>query len=323
MSSDTDDMAVHWALRVDANTMDGAERSAMDAWLAHDPRNRGALFRARAALTLLERGDAAAADALPSSTATVAAPLRRRRAPMLAGLAAACAAVFALPWLVPASSAYQTAKGQIREVALSDGSVAVLNTDSRVEVDYGIATRRIALGRGEAWFKVAHNAARPFIVEADGVLVRATGTAFSVREREGAVVVAVTEGSVEIWRGDHAGRRVMLRAGDMTSMPVATPGQPQPAAAIDAPLRIEQVPAGEAPAWREGGAAFNETTVEEAAAELNRYNQITLHIADPAIAGYRITGYFEVSKPLQFADAVARITGAHVSRNRNEIFIEK
>ncbi len=323
MSSDIDDVAVHWALRVDANSLDGAERSAMDAWLARDPRHRGALFRARAALTLLENGDDAAQDAIPSSTAKASAAPRRRRAPVLAGVAAACAAVLALPWLLTTPSAYQTVKGQIREVALSDGSIAVLNTDSRVEVDYGIATRRIALGRGEAWFKVAHNAARPFIVEADGVLVRATGTAFSVREREGAVVVAVTEGSVEVWRGDRAGRRVTLRAGTMASLPVATPGQPLPAAATNAPPRIEQVAAGEAPAWREGGVAFNETSVEDAAAELNRYNQVTLHVADPAIARYRITGYFEVAKPAQFADAVARITGAHVSRNRNEIFIGK
>lgn len=325
MSSDIEDVAVRWALRVDANTMDGDERGAMDAWLARDPRHRGALFRAQAALLLMEGGAHGATAALPVPAAPAVAATARARPPlrMLGALAAAAAVLVALPWLVPAPATYQTAKGQIREVALSDGSLAVLNTDSRVEVAYGIATRRIALDHGEAWFKVAHNAARPFVVEADGVHVRATGTAFSVRERDGAVEVAVTEGSVEMWRGNESGHRVALRAGNMAVLPVLAPGGERAHAAADAPPRIAPVAAGEPPAWREGGAAFNETTVEEAVAELNRYNAVTLHVVDPKTAGYRITGYFEVGKPAQFAEAVARLTGATVSRNRNEIFIGK
>lgn len=323
MSSEIDDMAVRWALRIDADAMDRTERSEMDLWLARDPRHRGALVRARAALTLLDSGAATARAAAAPSSSGSARPLRRWRAPLLGGMAAACVAALALPWLMPAPAAYQTAKGQIREVALSDGSLAVLNTDSRVQVEYGPATRRIALGRGEAWFKVVHNAARPFVVEADGVVVRATGTAFSVRERDGAVVVAVTEGSVAVWRGDDAARRIALRAGTMASLPVAPSGKPLPAAVADATPRLERIAPGEPPAWREGGAAFDETTIADAAAELNRYNQVTLRVVDPAIAQHRITGYFQVGKPAQFADAVARITGARVSRDGNEIVIGK
>ena len=72
---------------------------------------------------------------------------------------------------------------------LPDGSFASLNTASRVSVRFTPERRAVRLEEGEAWYQVAHDRARPFVVEAGPVRVQAVGTAFSVRRREGGVDV--------------------------------------------------------------------------------------------------------------------------------------
>ena len=104
--------------------------------------------------------------------------------------------------------------GEFRNVLLPDGSVVGLNTNSVVEIVYSAAERRIRLTRGEAFFTVAKNPNRPFWVEADGVSVRAVGTAFDVRDRPDAIEVLVREGKVQVHRAGSAQPAALLVAGE-------------------------------------------------------------------------------------------------------------
>jgi transmembrane sensor len=88
--------------------------------------------------------------------------------------------------------------GGLHTLDLPDGSVVHLNTDSRVEVQFTRAQRRVRLARGEAHFTVAKNSARPFVVMAGDIEMRAVGTAFNVRLHPSTVEVLVTEGAVEV-----------------------------------------------------------------------------------------------------------------------------
>ena len=81
---------------------------------------------------------------------------------------------------------------------LDDGSVAELNRGAEIEVNYTVAERRVVLRRGEALFTVAKNPARPFVVRAGGVDVRAVGTAFNVKLAGPNLEVLVTEGTVHV-----------------------------------------------------------------------------------------------------------------------------
>lgn len=128
---------------------------------------------------------------------------RWHRHAMAAGLAA-CLALGAWLWTQHAREAqlgsfpYRTAPGQQRLVRLAEGSKVTLDADSVLQVELTASRRVLTLERGEAYFEVAKDRARPFVVHAGATQVTAVGTAFNVRMSENRTVVAVTEGKVEV-----------------------------------------------------------------------------------------------------------------------------
>src|SRR6218665_280925 len=186
-----EDEALLWAVRLDAGPLDAAGQAALGVWLDADERRAGALLRAEAALAYLDRGRALAdpgAEPDAASEPAAARPRPSRRAFLLGGgalgtLAAAGLAGFLL-WPAAAQE-IETTVGEVRRVPLADGSYASLNTASKVAVAMAPDRRSVRLEQGEAWFQVAHDRARPFVVEAGSVRVQAVGTAFSVRLRDG------------------------------------------------------------------------------------------------------------------------------------------
>jgi transmembrane sensor len=118
-----------------------------------------------------------------------------------------------------------------------------LNTDSAIRTNFNDKLRRIDLLRGEALFDVTKDAARPFVVVAGEVRVRAVGTSFTVRARDnGQVNVLVREGVVEVSRGPR-GQPLRLAAGTATRVDSAGEFRATPVA-VDAVDR--------AMAWRQG-----------------------------------------------------------------------
>src|SRR5262249_50303587 len=99
-------------------------------------------------------------------------------------------------WYFP--MVFQTVVGEQSSFTLQDGSVLFLNTDSKVRVSWLPRERHIELVRGEARFKVAKDATRPFTVATTTAAVRAVGTVFNVRPEPLATQVAVLEGRVEV-----------------------------------------------------------------------------------------------------------------------------
>jgi transmembrane sensor len=304
---DVDDIAIGWAVQIDAHPLDNAAAQALAAWLAEDPRHRGALFRAQAGLAVID-----GAGAVDGKRALRLARPSRRQAVGLA-LAASLVAMLAVPWALKGGEDYRTDIGEIRRIALADGSLAVVNTRSNLEVRYEDSARHLLLNEGEAWFKVAKNRERPFIVDAADVHVRATGTAFSVRRRKDAVDVVVTEGTVLVWRGDRTETATRVSAGNAARIDVA---------ATKAAARTAPIGRHDPLAWREGGLSLDETTVFEAASEFNRYNRAQIEVANPAIGNQPMTGYFQINRPDAFSDAVSEVTGARVSNKGNTIVIE-
>lgn len=129
-------------------------------------------------------------------------------------------------WLAASRNAfaqtYATTAGGYERVTLPDGSVIALNANSRVDVRYSSAERRVSLIGGEAQFNVTKNKQRPFIVGVGGISVRAVGTAFNVRMEPGEVEVLVTEGRVQVERTSSHGQRGPSRE---MPLPILAAGQ--------------------------------------------------------------------------------------------------
>jgi transmembrane sensor len=303
-----DEAASAWVARLDAG-LDGAAQTELAAWRAVDPRREGALLRAEAAWRLLDDAGRLS-DRLPPA---VAAPVSRRRligwggglAAGVAGLGAA-----AVWGLGSRGRRIETARGEIRRVPLQDGSLAMVNTESRVAVDLTAARRAVRLPRGEAWFQVAKDPTRPFVVEAGPVRVQAVGTAFSVRRRGEGAEVQVTEGIVEVWSADRPEARIRISAG--ASAYVADKTGPQVPRADDTEIDRRL-------AWRTGQIILDGDTLGAAAEEFNRYNDRRLVIDDPALAGERLFGRFRTNEPDAFARAAAGMLGAELWMGPEEI----
>ncbi|MGE6694810.1 MULTISPECIES: FecR family protein [Sphingobium] len=194
-------------------------------------------------------------------------------------------------------AAFDTAIGERRAVALADGSLVRLNTDTRIDVRLAERSRRIVLDRGEALFSVAHDAARPFTVKADKVLITATGTRFDVRHTEGFTSVTLIEGGVDVQGAD--GGTIRLMAGQQWrwsegTRPVVVP--------IDGKRAI---------AWTQGRIIFDATPLREAVAEINRYTDRPIRLDAAAFAKQPISGSFEAGDTASFVAAVSAFLPLH------------
>ena len=281
------------------------QEAEFDRWLAEDARHAKIFAELTATWAALDRLRAArpAGDGAPDPA--LLAPYRHGWrsgvVPTMLALAAAVVFVFVI-WRQPAHAGMILAQSAATEVgiqkkmSLPDGSIMQLNTDSAVEVNYTPVERRVRLVRGEVLFTVAKNPARPFIVNAGGVDVRAVGTAFNVRLRADRVEVLVTEGKVRVDdavkgesllqpRADAA--RQLLVAGERASIPVSAAAVAPAVVATVAPQDIER-----ALAWQDRRLEFVSVPLAEVVAEFNRYNQHKLVIADPRIESQRFGGTF-------------------------------
>jgi transmembrane sensor len=194
----------------------------------------------------------------------------------------------------PAAPAVAQGKGlrvipRPERLTLADGSIVELNHDSKLEPAFVSAERRVRLVRGEAHFTVAKNPARPFVVEAGAVAVRAVGTAFDVRRGDAAVEVLVTEGRVQLERPAPA-------AG--APAPAPTPLAAGERAIVDqsgAAPAITAVSAGDierALAWQGVMLKFSDLPLGEVVTEFNLRNPQQLLTADAETAQVLVGGTF-------------------------------
>jgi transmembrane sensor len=194
--------------------------------------------------------------------------------------------------LAPNGERYATPIGGLASVPMADGSHVTLNTDSQIRIALTDTERRVELGRGEAFFEVSKDAARPFIVRVGSKRVIAVGTKFSVRREGDDIEVVVTEGKVRVEdRAVEHGSRADGSA-DVFLMPGSI------ARADEAGVLVQRKTLPEAEeqlSWRTGVLMFRDQSLGEAAAEFNRYNVRKIVIQDPSVAALKIEGNFRAT----------------------------
>jgi len=230
-----------------------------------------------------------------------------------AAIAASVAAAVGLSTYAHFLGRVSTGLGEIRNVALSDGSAAILNTSSSIVVSMMDDRRAIDLVEGDAWFDVAHDPSRPFEVRYGDIVVRATGTAFLVSALSGGMEVTVTEGSVVVFRDRVAAPIARLQAGGRLTLDKGRMRQE----ILDA-ARVEQHLA-----WRQGMIVLDGNTLADAIDSVNRYNVLQIRVDNPALAERRVYGTFRSRDPEGLAAALATALDAHAERNDTEILLKQ
>ena len=261
--------AADWIARLHGDRADEADWASFETWLAASPENWAAYDRLER--LSVEVGEQAG-DALEAlrTTRPVLTPVGvSRRAAWVkwavAGVVAVAAALLA--WIaIPTpvtSQVFDSAKGQMRQIALADGTHIVLNAASHIEVTLARHERRVTMGDAEASFDVAKDASRPFLITVGDRTVKVVGTEFNVSNRNRRLSVTVTRGVVEVAPGEGApqGEVIKLVRGGRLIHQMGAPGQ-----VIDVMLAPE-----DAFSWRKLRLIYDNASLEDVVADLNRY----------------------------------------------------
>jgi transmembrane sensor len=346
-SRQIEQVAAEWLARRDAGSWTPHDQQALDAWLTERTDHRVAFLRlesawneagrlrvfaaglpagvipARApqsALTAADENTLAGPQDLRQVTFAprkVASPGRLRR-----GLAAALvfAVVGSMAWggwqlSGRQQNRYVSSLGQLQTVALADGSTATLSSDSRLDVRMSRGERHVTLAKGEAFFDVARDARRPFVVEAQGRRVAAVGTRFSVRNDPEALRVVVTEGKV---------RLESVAGTDGRAQPEALLPAGSVATASRNGVLVRSLPLADAERyleWRDGYLSFDDTSLAVAAAEFNRFSKRKLELGDDAVAELRIGGNFRWSNTEGFVRLLEQGFPVRAERHADRIVL--
>ena len=330
-----------------------AERAAFVAWLKESPRNvQDFLLMLSLDRALYDvdpnrefnldalLGELEPRVAVLPRRLTPAAPAthwwRRRRWP---ALAAGLMSVLIVGWIwhhlrSDSGREFETSIGEQRAFELDDGSVIQLNTNSRVAIRFSGTSREVRLLRGEALFRVHHEAARPFRVYTSDALIQAVGTQFNVYDRPDGTVVAVIQGRVAV---DAAPAKSDAVSAESAAGPIAsvTPDASSRAKSVrilgtseeamishGGTMSVREVPnVQEVVAWRERRLIFREQSLEHIISEFNRYSRKRIVLEGPASPSRVYSGVFDADDVDSFAQVLARDPSLVVESSEQRITI--
>ncbi|MDD1619981.1 MAG: FecR family protein [Methylococcaceae bacterium] len=285
----TEQQAIWWQARLSSDLLGDGQRREFDAWLAECPEHAAAwqainsFWTGLDSLTLEDISDEAGGQ-VPEFP-----PAKSGRSPrslFRPGLALAASLLLTLSFAYQQFDLYladyRSATGLQRQIDLADGSSILLNTASAVSADFSAEKRLITLHSGEAFFKVAADRDRPFVVKTEAGEVRALGTAFDVRRQDDDVSVTVFEHAVKITT---AGGEIKERLSEAEQLLFSR----------DRVNAVSHVNPQRAAAWHQQRMVFQDKPLAEVVAELDRYRPGKIIILDDAIKNLPITGVFGIA----------------------------
>ena len=318
--------ASQWLVRLHEESVSDADLEAWGDWMAKSPANArafddvSALWDVSASVSS-ESLDHAIRARSAATSKPVLRPRTRRRWLTAGAMAAACGLVaLGVVKLLPGVTAtapevFATEKGERRQVLLADGSAVTLDADSRLTVELSGKDRELMLERGRAHFAVAHDASRPFRVQAGGIVSQAVGTRFSVGYlRSDRVAVVVDEGRVRVGQlqGPDAKAGEQREVGRNERIRYSTGGGlegPQP---VNADLAMS---------WKEGSVVYQSEQLATVIEDLNRYSRVPLRLEDASMGRLLVTGRWESASIDNWIDGLANALHLDVVRRPDVILL--
>ena len=329
--------AAEWVIRRSGETWSETDQERLDSWLSESTLHRVAYLRLEAVWQKTARLKALGAgrppgvvpphgtwrtlQSLSTSIDTdrlwLRAPSFKRRAAMAASMLLILLAGFywGFAHMRGGPHEYATAVGGLQVVRLGDGSEVTLNTNTHIRVELGSRARRIELDSGEAYFVVAKDPSRPFVVTVADHKVMAVGTQFAVRRSPSGAQVLVIQGRVEL-RLSGAGTAeapLTLEAGTL-------------ARTFNGDVMVERITKAEAElllSWRSGFVVFHETSLADAAAEINRYLPRKLVLEDPSVGSIKLSGKFRTDNLDAFLSLLQRGFPVSVEETPDRIMLKR
>jgi transmembrane sensor len=198
-----------------------------------------------------------------------------------------------------------TQRGETRQIVLPDGSTLELNAGTEIHYSklFDARERLVELTRGEAFFQVVADAARPFVVISGDVRTKVLGTSFDIRayREEGRVRVAVLSGKVAV--GDRVLEKGMLARMDSSGVVVGR---------FDGEEEVA--------AWKQGGLYFKDASFEQIAFEVaNKYNIPLINRSSKRVWSY--TGFFRSESLQEVVETICQTENLQYRFSNGELVI--
>lgn len=299
--------AATWLEERDRGHWTADDQLQFDVWLSASPMHEIAYLRMEAAWVRTERLVALVPSG-PRSWKTVAFS---RAAAAILVVVFAVAAGFWFYFSKPQGVVYATGVGGREIITLADGSRIELNTDTTIRLSADINSRKVWLQKGEAFFKVTHDASRPFVVIAGKRRVTDLGTQFSVRQENDLLEVSVVEGRVSLDADKQDARSVILLGGERAF-----------ATSTGISVKTKSAKAmSDALGWRRGVLVFDGTPLADAAREINRYSTVKILVGSARAGRVIITGTISATDPEEFVAMTQNVFGLHGKHTPDGIVI--
>jgi transmembrane sensor len=313
-------VAAHWALVLRDPTADHEQIKSALSWLERSAENEAAFARVN---KFLDACDNIAAHreiwASPERSNAFRANSRLLAiaASFLLVLVTSVALTGHLIWqgqqTPPRAMHFSSAAGEFKTIALPDHSTLLLTGQSEITVEFMSRERRLNLVRGEAFFDVAADRSRPFVVQSGPGTATAVGTEFNVHRDGGGTVVTVIHGRVVV---DSTGPAKRWRASLDPSMQVdyASSGTMSTIRRVDLDTIL---------ARRSGTLTFSGQPLAQVVSGINRYSREPVVLVDPDIGSIPITGSVNASRIYEWLTAFDKGLGISVTRDEKGLLLRK
>lgn len=229
--------------------------------------------------------------------------------------------------------------GERKHFYLSDGTKVTLNAGSAIDISeqFNTVTREIVLN-GEAFFEVAHDENKPFIIHTARMDIRVLGTTFNVKAYPGDEIAetSLLEGSVEITMKGNEKTKVVLKPNEKLVLPApdshkedAIAEEPEKREREEYPFVVTQVTYNKKDSivaevsWTESRLVFNDQSFEELARALERWYDLSIEFADEEIKDFRFTATFEQKTIAQVLGALQLSRPFKYTMDGKKIIIDK
>ena len=303
--------AARWFARRRSGAMTAQELRELEVWLGQDPAHREAYDHLAQLWGGAEtvRNDPEVMEMREAAFRTQGVRRWRMGAAIAASFVVICLAGAgfvnwatagrdASPELVagPNHQEFRTSVGQTATVTLADGSAVTLDSNTIVRTRTTWNRRDVELARGQAFFRVAKQPTRPFVVLANGRTVTALGTSFEVSVDRGRFEVTLVSGKVRVEQPKDGDRPVTPRS---TTLKPGTKLVAEPKGS----WQVATVDIARETSWVDGLLRFRDQPLGQVAAELNRYSRKKVIIEDPELAERPIQGAFTAGDVDEFVRA--------------------
>jgi len=314
-AKDIGERAADWVQRRAFWTWTQHEEALLNTWLAESLAHRIAYTRVETAWNRTAR-----VTALRSSGPVRRTAKRSWTSLMWVRMAAALVVVTAAGigaeqyFKAPPEVTYATAIGKHETIRLADGSQIELNTGTILKTSHSASHRLVKLIKGEAFFTIKHDGSKPFTVIAGNHRVTDLGTKFLMRSDPNRLEVALVEGRAAFDSADgQAESPIVLTPGDSL---VVSDNQIRT-------IRKSTQTLSDELGWRRGMLVFENTSLRQAADEINRYNNKKIVVADQAAAQMKISAAFPTTGVEDFVQLSHQLLGLQVERRGGEVVISR